>query len=292
MNFIKSRKQLFTDYMMMTAGLLMYAFAWSVFLIPSKIIGGGASGVSAIVYFFTNIPLGVTNLAINAVLFFFAFRLLGAKFGFATIYCIIVNSLFFILLQQVIHIDQFFDVEKFGPFMCCIIGGSITGAGMGIAFSHGGNTGGADILALIINKYHNISSGKVILFIDLVVIGCSFFVSHAIENVVYGYIYMVVITYVLDLVFDGNKQSYQIMVFSQHSDEIAEHIGNEVKRGITLLDAKGWYTKSDMQVLLVIARKIDKPIIMKIIKEQDPKAFISVAKVQGVFGKNFDIIKI
>lgn len=102
---------------------------------------------------------------------------------------------------------------------------------------------------------------------------------------------MVVMTYVLDLVFDGNKQSYQIMVFSQHSDEIAEHIGNEVKRGITLLDAKGWYTKSDMQVLLVIARKIDKPIIMKIIKEQDPKAFISVAKVQGVFGKNFDIIK-
>jgi len=294
MNIFHSKKKTIMSYVIITFGIFLYTFAWSAFLIPSQIIGGGVSGVSSILYFLSgeSMPVGVTNLIINAVLVLVALKLLGAKFGLNTIYGILVSSGLFIFLQQGIEIQNLLDITKFDPFMCAIIGGGLAGAGIGLAFSMGGNSGGTDIIALIVNKYYNISPGKVIMYLDIVIIGCSFFVSGSIENVVYGYVQMAVMTYALDLVIDGSKQSYQIMVFSQHTKEIADRIGSEVGRGVTLLNGWGWFSKSDQKVLLVIARKVDKPLIMEIIQTADPKAFISVAKVQGVYGKNFDKLKL
>ena len=294
MNIVHSKKKTIMSYVLITLGIFMYAFAWSAFLIPSQIIGGGVSGVSSIIFFVTGekIPVGITSLVINIILFLIALKVLGAKFGLNTIYGILVSSGFFILLQQVIEIQNLLDITKFDPFMCAIIGGGLAGAGIGLAFSMGGNSGGTDIIALILNKYYNISPGKVIMYLDIVIIGCSFFVSGSIENVVYGYVQMGVMTYALDLVIDGSKQSYQIMVFSQYTKDIADRIGNEVGRGVTLLDGWGWFSKSDQKVLLVIARKVDKQTIMEIIQNSDPKAFISVAKVHGVYGKNFEKLKL
>ncbi len=294
MDIVHSKKKTIMSYVLITLGIFMYAFAWSAFLIPSQIIGGGVSGVSSIIFFVTGekIPVGITSLVINIILFLIALKVLGAKFGLNTIYGILVSSGFFILLQQVIEIQNLLDITKFDPFMCAIIGGGLAGAGIGLAFSMGGNSGGTDIIALILNKYYNISPGKVIMYLDIVIIGCSFFVSGSIENVVYGYVQMGVMTYALDLVIDGSKQSYQIMVFSQYTKDIADRIGNEVGRGVTLLDGWGWFSKSDQKVLLVIARKVDKQTIMEIIQNSDPKAFISVAKVHGVYGKNFEKLKL
>ena len=294
MNIVHSKKKTIMSYVLITLGIFMYTFAWSAFLIPSQIIGGGVSGISSIIFFITGekIPVGITSLVINTLLFLVALKVLGAKFGLNTIYGILVSSGFFILLQQVIDIQNLLDITKFDPFMCAIIGGGLAGAGIGLAFSMGGNSGGTDIIALILNKYYNISPGKVIMYLDIVIIGCSFFVSGSIENVVYGYVQMGVMTYALDLVIDGSKQSYQIMVFSQYTKDIADRIGNEVGRGVTLLDGWGWFSKSNQKVLLVIARKVDKQTIMEIIQSSDPKAFISVAKVHGVYGKNFEKLKL
>ena len=294
MNITHSKKKTIMSYIVITFGIFLYTFGWSAFLIPSQIIGGGVSGMSSIIFFISgeSIPVGITNLVINAILFLIALKLLGAKFGLNTIYGILVSSGFFILLQQGIEIQNLLDITKFDPFMCAIIGGGLAGVGIGLAFTMGGNSGGTDIVALIINKYYNISPGKVIMYLDIVIIGCSFFVSHEIENVVYGYVQMAVMTYALDLVIDGSKQSYQIMVFSQFTKDIADRIGNEVGRGVTLLNGWGWFSKSDQKVLLVIARKVDKQLIMEIIQNTDPKAFISVAKVQGVYGKNFEKLKL
>ena len=283
MNIVHSKKKTIMSYVLITLGIFMYTFAWSAFLIPSQIIGGGVSGISSIIFFITGekIPVGITSLVINTLLFLVALKVLGAKFGLNTIYGILV-----------IGIQNLLDITKFDPFMCAIIGGGLAGAGIGLAFSMGGNSGGTDIIALILNKYYNISPGKVIMYLDIVIIGCSFFVSGSIENVVYGYVQMGVMTYALDLVIDGSKQSYQIMVFSQYTKEIADRIGNEVGRGVTLLDGWGWFSKSNQKVLLVIARKVDKQTIMEIIQNSDPKAFISVAKVHGVYGKNFEKLKL
>ena len=177
-------------------------------------------------------------------------------------------------------------------FMNALLGASLSGIGIGIAITNGGSSGGTDIIALVINKYRNISPGRVILYIDVVIIGSSYFLTHSVEKLVYGYVVMAVFAYVLDLVLAGKNQSFQFMIITKKSELIAGRISEEIKRGITVMKAHGWYSKSETNVLFVIARKSDKPLIMKIIKESDDNSFISVAKVQGVFGENFEKIKL
>jgi uncharacterized membrane-anchored protein YitT (DUF2179 family) len=262
-------------------------------MLPAKIVGGGVSGISSVLYYALgiHIPIGVMNLVINAVLVLIGFKVLGSKFGANTIYGIVMSSLCFILWQQVLHVETLFDVSQFGGFMCAIIGGALCGGGIGMTFAMGGNSGGTDIIALILSKFYNISPGKVIMYLDIFIIGSSFFVSHKIENVIFGYVVMVTMTYVLDLVLDGNKQSYQIIVFSTKSKEIGEAITTEIGRGVTLLDGEGGYSHQPTKVLIVMAHKTDKSNVMHIIHRIDENAFISVSKTQGVYGRNFEKIK-
>lgn len=294
MQIFQKKSNVILSYVLITFGILVYTFAWSAVLLPSQIIGGGVSGISSILHYAAgiNIPIGVINLVINAVLVTIGFKILGSKFGANTIYGIIVSSAAFILWQQVLHAENWLDVEMMGLGICAVLGGALCGLGMGIAFSMGGNTGGTDIIALILGKYYNISPGKVILYLDLVIIGCSYFMSHNITNIVMGYIVMVTMTYVLDMVIDGNKQTYQIMVFSQKSAEIGDLIAKEVGRGATLLNAEGCYSKTQQQVLLVMVHRTDKPHVMQLINRVDSNAFVSVSKSQGVYGKNFEKLKI
>lgn len=282
------------SYLLITVGILTYTFGWAAFMLPAKIVGGGVSGISSVLNIAVGIPLpiGVLNFIINGVLLAVGFKVLGPKFGIGTIFGIVMSSLCFILWQQVLHVENLFDVSQFGDFMCAIIGGVLCGGGIGLTFMMGGNSGGTDIIALIINKYHNVSPGKVILYLDIFIIGSSWFVSHKLENVIFGYIVMVTMTYVLDMVLDGNKQSYQVLVFSPKNDEIAEAVTNEVGRGATLLDAEGCYTKQQQKVLLMMVHRTDKPHVMQIIHRIDQNAFISVSKAQGVYGKNFEKLKL
>ncbi len=294
MHIFKNKHQLVISYLVITLGILVYTFAWSAVMLPAKIVGGGVSGISSVLYYAVgiHIPIGIMNLIINAILVIVGFRVLGSKFGANTIYGIIMSSACFILWQQVLHVETLFDVDQFGGFMCAIIGGALCGGGIGLTFAMGGNSGGTDIIALIVSKFYNISPGKVIMYLDIVIVGCSYFVSHKIENIVFGYIVMVTMTYVLDMVLDGNKQSYQIMVFSTKNKEIGETVTTEVGRGATLLDGEGCYSHQQRQVLIIMVHKTDKPHVMQIIHRIDADAFISVSKAQGVYGRNFEKLKL
>ena len=294
MQIFKDKKQVIVSYLVITLGILIYTFGWSAVMLPAKIVGGGVSGISSVLYYAVglHIPIGVMNLVINAVLVLVGFKVLGSKFGANTIYGIVMSSACFILWQQVLHVETLFDVSQFGGFMCAIIGGALCGGGIGMTFAMGGNSGGTDIIALIVSKFYNISPGKVIMYLDIFIIGASYFVSHKLENVVFGYIVMVTMTYVLDMVLDGNKQSYQIMIFSQKNKEIGDAITSEVGRGATLLDAEGCYSRMKQQVLIVMVHKTDKPHVMQIIHRIDQDAFISVTKTQGVYGRNFEKLKL
>ena len=294
MHIFKNKNQLVISYLVITLGILTYTFAWSAVMLPAKIVGGGVSGISSVLYYALgiHIPIGIMNLVINAILVLVGFKVLGSKFGANTIYGIVMSSACFILWQQVLHVETLFDVDQFGGFMCAIIGGALCGGGIGLTFAMGGNSGGTDIIALIVSKFYNISPGKVIMYLDIVIVGCSYFVSHKLENIVFGYIVMVTMTYVLDMVLDGNKQSYQIMVFSTKNKEIGETVTTEVGRGATLLDGEGCYSHQQRQVLIIMVHKTDKPHVMQIIHRIDADAFISVSKTQGVYGRNFEKLKL
>lgn len=294
MQIFQKSRNIIMSYVIITLGLMLYTFGWSAFMLPAQIVGGGVSGMSAIIYYAIgiHIPIGVLNLVFNGILVAIGFKVLGSKFGANTIYGIVMSSVFFIMWQQGLHVENLFDVEKFGVFMCAVIGGACCGAGIGLSFIMGGNTGGTDIIALIVSKYHNISPGRVIMLLDVVIVGCSYFVSHKVDNVVCGYIVMLVMTYVLDMVLDGNKQSYQVMVFSLKNEEIGEAVTREVGRGATLLDAEGCFFKQNQKVLLMMVHRTDKPHVMQIIHRIDENAFISVSKAEGVYGKNFEKLKL
>ena len=298
MQIFKKSKNIILSYVVITFGLLTYTFAWSAFMLPAQIVGGGVSGMSSIIYYAlgVHIPIGILNLIFNGILVAVGFKMLGSKFGANTIYGIALSSVFFIMWQQGLHVENLFrnpdGSMQFDPFMCAIIGGALCGLGIGLSFIMGGNTGGTDIIALIVTKYYNISPGRVIMLLDIVIVGCSYFVSHKIGNVVYGYVVMGVMTYVLDMVLDGNKQSYQIMVFSLKNEEIAEAVTREVGRGATLLDAEGSFSKQAQKVLLMMVHRTDKSHVMQIINRIDENAFISVNKAQGVYGKNFEKLKL
>lgn len=274
------------SYFLITLGLFINAFGWVAFLIPAEIVGGGITGLGSILYYISGFPIGFTVLIVNSILILLAVKILGAKFAVTSIYGIVTISAFFLILPEFITEPIITD-----KFMSTLIGGAIAGVGIAIAFINGGNSGGTDIIALIINKYRNISPGKIILYIDLGIIASSYFIAQSFETVVYGYVMMAVFAYTLDLVMEGNKQSYQLTIMSKKSDLIADRITTELGRGVTLIKGTGWYTKNDVNVLLVMIRKHDKTKVMKIIVEADKNAFISQAKVSAVFGENFEKIR-
>lgn len=283
------------QYLLIVIGIMMYCFSWSVFLVPSHIIGGGVVGLATIVFYLTGIPIGVTNFAVNGILLIIGYRILGGKFGLNTIIGMVTASLSLILFQQILEVQNMdcFKFENMELVTKAILGGVVSGVGIGICFINGGNSGGSDIIALIVTKYRNVSPGSVILIVDAFVIASTLLVPDGLglEGMVYCYIVLVAFTYTLDLVVEGQKQTYQITIMSQLNEQIADAIGNEVKRGVTLLNGWGWYSKKDQKVLLVIAQKKDRVEIMRLVKTIDPNAFISIAKTQGVYGKNFDTIK-
>ncbi|MDR2125930.1 MAG: YitT family protein [Prevotellaceae bacterium] len=282
-------------YFLITLGLLLYVTGWVVFLIPNEIVGGGVSGIGTIIYYLTGFPIGYTYFMINAILLLMSIKVLGKNFAIKTIIATCIVTVLFQILPEIIPDAHGFG-QKFcadnGPLMCAIMGGIFSGAGIAITFAQGGSTGGTDIVALFINKYRDVTPGRIILYIDLVIIASSFFVSHDFVKVMYGYILIAVMSSTLDFLLSGSKQSVQIFIFSKKYEEIANRISNELHRGVSVMNSTGWFTKEENKVLLVVVKKYQSNELYRLIKEVDKNAFITVASVMGVFGKGFEQIKV
>lgn len=277
------------NYIMIFVGLTIFAFGWTAFMIPNHITGGGVNGMATLLFFSTGFPVGVTSLALNCILLAFGWKILGPKFTINTTICVVMVSIL-LSVGQYLFPKPIVENEV---FMSAIIGSALSAFGAGIAITFGGNTGGMDILALIVGKYRNISYGKVTLYSNIIIISSLIFVpGGTIDALVYSLIGMFVYIYISDLVIEGYRQSFQFMVFSEKNQEIADKINTEVNRGATFLKGYGSYTKTETDVLLIIAHRTDKANIIKIIKRIDSTAFISVAKTSSVFGQNFDKIKV
>jgi len=274
------------DYIIMTTGLTLYALSWTLFLVPAQITGGGISGLAAVIFYSTKIPIGLTFFAINVVLVAIAMKVLGASFGVKTIFSMVVLSLFFSVPQSLFPESIIKD-----NFLSAVLGGMMGGVGIGLVFSRGGSTGGTDIIAMIINKYRNISPGRIIMYCDVIIIGSSYFLVHSLDKMVYGFVSMAVVSYTLDAYLSGSNASAQIFIFSTKYEEIADFINAESRRGVTVLDGKGWYTQQEVKILMTIIRKKETSILFRKIKEIDSDAFISMGSVMGVYGEGFDKIK-
>ncbi len=294
------------EYLIITFGMICYVLGWSVFLVPNQLVGGGITGLASIVQYATSgaIRMGYTYFVVNIFLLIIALFTLGRNFGIKTVYAIIIASIGLNVFQDIIPADfcQQIAVDN-GKLMSSIMGGLLVGFGIGVTMSQGGSTGGTDIIALVVNKYRNVSPGRMVLAIDAIIICSSLFVPTHDNNgelvtfinkfttVVYGFILVSIVGTVLDMTIAGSKQSVQLFILSKKYEEIADAITNELHRGVTVLDGKGWYTKTNTEVLMVITRKYDLNVLLRYIKQIDPEAFLSVSSVTGVYGKGFESIK-
>ncbi len=293
------------EYALITLGVVSYALGWTLFLLPNNLIGGGVSGFASIVYYATGIQMGVTYLVINIVLLLIGTKILGTGFGGKTIYAIVMTSVMLAVMPKLIPADFIHEFAlSNGKLICTFLGGIIAGVGIGLSISQDGSTGGTDIVALIWCRYHAASPGRVILIIDVgIILSSLLFPSYTdggellpfadkLAVVVYGLIQVTVSGYAIDLYLSGSKQSVQAFIFTKKVEQMADAIAFDMKRGVTILPAKGWYSKEDKQVIMVVTRKTDLNLLLRYVKTIDPEAFLSVSSVMGVYGQGFDTIKL
>lgn len=290
--FITTRKQRIIrelrDYMLIALGMLMYAIGWTVFLLPNDLPSGAVPGIASIVYWATGLPVQYTYLGINGALLILSLVILGWKFSVKTIYAVFVLSSILPIIQDLTGGESLIHDQ---PFMACVLGATLCGIGLGIAFTSNGSTGGTDIIAAIINKYRDITLGRVIMLCDLIIISSSYFVLQDMEKVLYGFVTLFVCSFMLDQVVNGSRQSVQFFIISKKYEEIAKKI-NALHRGVTLIDAKGFYTGQEQPMMFVLAKRRQSTTIFRIIHDIDPDAFVSQSAVIGVYGNGFDHIKV
>lgn len=278
------------DYLMIILGVLIYGFGFSAFILPEKVVIGGVTGLGTIVSFITGKPylIGVTQYVINLFLLAVAWKAVGRHFVVRTIFgataISIVTMVMPAMFDKPLVPDQ--------PFMNICIGAVLSGLALGIIFVHNGSTGGTDIVAAIVAKKTNVSIGRTMLYVDFAIISSSYLFFHQLTTVVYGFIVLFVVTYSVDFMINTNRQAVQFFIISSKWEKIASAVNKYGRRGATIIDGMGWYTRKSVKILLVVCRKTESVTIYRIVKNVDPQAFITQANVNGVYGQGFDELKL
>ena len=305
----------------MTFGMFCYAFGWLMCVLPAGGMGGGAAGLATLINAILPtsltgfLTIGTLVFIINCVLLILGVMIIGWKFGIKTLYCILMMSVMFNLVESFLPADLMVNMLQgvdAWRLLLVVLGAASCGLGIAVSFMQGGSTGGTDIVAMIINKFRTVSYGKVLLMTDCGILISSVFLtttvniadstnaialtqieplsSLAFARMIYGFIMIAVIGYTVDFVQSGNQQSNQIMIFCKDYEAMADMINTKAHRGATLIDAMGWYTKTPSKAVMVVCRKRDTSMILKLVREQDPTAFLTVGSVMGVYGQGFDAL--
>lgn len=277
------------DCTMIIFGLILYAIGFCGFILPKGVVMGGLAGVASLIYFQTDIPVAISFYVINVILLVLAFRIVGLPFVLKSIFGATFLSLFLGIAQPLF---EAYPIALPETFMDCILGAVLCGTGIGIAFTHNGSTAGTDIIAAMVSKYKQVSVGRMVLYIDLIIISSSFVIYHDLDRVIYGYVVLVFMSFMIDQVINNNRQAVRFSIFSKKWDEIATAVNHEVHRGCTIIDGTGWYTRQEVKMLIIFCRKSEALQIYRLIKGIDPHAFISQANVNTIYGEGFDEFKV
>ena len=281
---------------------MFYGVGFTAFILPHGIVIGGLSGVGTLVYFATGglIPVAVTQYACNLLLLAFAFKIVGKTFVLRTIFGATVISLSIGFFESIFMSLEHPLIEEMS--MSAILGAIFCGVGIGLSFVHNGSSGGTDIVAAMVSKVSNVSIGRTMIFCDMLIVSLSIFlpfdgdfqqrIEARVPIIVYGWVITFIAAYMTDMIINTNRQATQFIIFSSKWMEIADKINSEAHRGVTVMDAEGWYTKQPVKVIMVWCRKIESVTIFRIVKSMDDKAFITQANVNGVYGKGFDTMKV
>lgn len=289
------------DYFMIIVGLIIYAIGFTIFILPHNIVIGGMAGLGTLVFFASGklIPVAATMYGVNLMLIIGGWKMLGRDFTLRTIFGATGISIFIGLIEGYFtsHPPLIADTA-----MSIILGGILCGIGIGTIYIHNGTSGGTDIVAAMVTKVSNVSVGRIMMLVDMTIVALTFFLpfdgsleerfQSSVPRIIYGWVIIFIYSYITDMLINTNRQATQFIIFSTKWKEIADRVNVMARRGVTVLDGQGWYSKKEVKILMVWCRKIEAVTIFRIIKSTDPKAFVSQANVNGVYGQGFDKVKV
>jgi len=267
----------------LVVGSAVMALAYSLFLIPHRIVPGGAGGVAMILNYFFATPVGLTILVINIPLLVLGTKTLGRTYGVKSILGVAVSSLLIDAFTYVFRLESATD----NKILACVFGGIMLGAGLGLVFRAGGSTGGSDIVGQVLNRYTNYSTGTSILVVDFVVITAAGLCFGQFELALYGYLNLYLQTRAIDLVLEGLSYTRALFIVSNSADAVARAITTKMNRGATVMSATGAYSQEKKDMVFSVMAKREVSRAREIVREVDPRAFVTITDVYEVLGEGF-----
>lgn len=278
------------DYLIMALAIFIYTIGLTGFIMPNQVVSGGLAGAALLLNYATGINVSTTIFVVNVLLLIVAFRPLGKKFVINTI--IGAGMLTVGVRLGEVYLKPYFlaNPPVHDPFIAIVLGGIFMGVALGMVYSVNGSTGGVDIIGFLVTKYFKIRISRILLYVDVLIVLSSIFIlkGYTIEKMVLGLILLPVMYQAVDVIMNGAKQAIQVIILSKKYEEIATHINTELKRGCTVVDGIGWYTKNSQKVIIVFARRGEGTAIFRLINSIDPDAFVTRANVEAVYGKGFE----
>lgn len=278
-------KERLKSYGLILLGIAVTAMAISLFLVPNKIVNGGSSGLSTVVFYAVGLKPSVTNALINGVLLLASLFVLGKKFVAKTLVCIVLLSVFMELFSWMPPVTD-------NILLATLFGSALFGGGIGIVLSQQSTTGGSDILGrLIQHKFPHWKIGKILLGVDLFIIALSYVTFHNAEAVLYGIMALFISTTIIDLLMRNLNVSKLAFIITDKGQAIAEHLIHTSPRGVTLVDVTGVYTNTPKKMMICALKESEIPEFQRKILEMDPQAFIIYSESQQIVGNGFYIYK-
>lgn len=274
-------KNYIKDYFFLTLGALIYAFAIEAFLVPSKIIDGGVTGISMILNTLTNKPLGLFIVGINLPFIILALKKLGKRFVISTFYSILIFAFGVTVFTQCFHGHCI--IDNLELFLVAIFGGLILGLGVGLIIRNGASVDGTEIMAIYATKKISFSVGEIIMFINLFIFTVAGFVYDW-QHAMYSIITYFVAYKTMDIVIEGLNESKSVFVITDYSSEIGKDIMEKMDVSVTYIDAEGGYSGAKKRIIYCVISRLQVQKLKEIAKNIDPRAFIAIENVYEVEG--------
>lgn len=267
-------------------GAAIYAFGLTYFVVPHHLFEGGATGITLITYYLFNIPISVMNLIINIPLFILAWKIFGAKTLYSSLLGTISLSIWLAIFEK---IPLSFNLEG-DLVIVALVAGVLLGLGLGIIFNAGGTTGGTDIVARILNKYTNISVGKLLFALDFLILMLILIIFQDLRLVTYTLLFDFIVSRVIDLIGEGGYAGKGFMIITQKPVEVADKINEELGRGVTFISGQGYYSQKDLKIIYCIVARNEMIKMKELIHTIDPKAFITITEAHEILGEGFTFV--
>ena len=283
-------KQLVKDYFFIFVGVCLYGIGYTAFILPEQLVMGGVTGISTLLYYAFGLNPAVSLWAINVGLLAIAFRFISKEFTIRTIVGVSLLSFVIGVMKPIFEAYPLITPGE-DRFMHVLIGGVLAGSCLGIVFTHNGSTGGTDIIVALINRFSRMSLGRALQFVDICIICSSYVLFQSFEIIVYGVVFTLIASFMIDYIVNGSRQTVQFLIISKRYQDIADAMNQQLLRGVTILHGQGWYSKQDVEVVMVLCRKYESQYAFNLIKAIDPNAMVSQTFCHGVFGEGFDKIR-